>query len=315
MKMPDVLNRFIEKLQNPPIFLAPERTKMKMTPARYARKTAFHIDPLLAETVEVENEHHPRCEEERYGDDLWKQRVQGTHGHRAWKPMLTIILLIIATVVVRSGDPSFAAPAASKTTITDPHVQITMRALDKLHRMGYTWTTNAGADRAIRHWQKVNGLVVDGIVGTQTGESLGITLGDPVVPANVSSKPRRGNPTPPPVDPATNEDTPATPPLPVIPATDPATTTRGADQWHDLAMAVGWTENEWPVLSCIINRESNGLPGVKNKHSSATGLLQILASYYKGVDLRDPQTNLTIGLQLFQSRGWQPWTLPGHQCY
>jgi Putative peptidoglycan binding domain/Transglycosylase SLT domain len=289
--------------------------KVTMTPARLARKTAFHIDPLLAHSVHVEEQLNPRCEQEIYGDDLWKQRVGGSQGRRAWKPMVTILLLMIATVAVRSNEQTFAAAAPPAKVIVNDNGYHVAQVQYVLKSFGYSVVVDSDFGpqtlRAVRHFQKANGLPATGIVEQQTLAALGIVLGTPTTPANISSKPRRAHPTPPPVDPATAQDTPATPALPVIPATDPATP--GAGQWHDLAMQVGWSENEWPILACIIQRESHGLPGVKNKHSSATGLLQILGRYYPGVNLYDPVTNLTIGLQLFQSRGWQPWT-PVPKC-
>jgi hypothetical protein len=151
--------------------------------------------------------------------------------------------------------------------------------------------------KVVKHFQKVNGLEVDGIVGPKTLKAMGLILGNskPIAPASHL----------PDIDPVPPVRTPNT-------GTPGAS---GADQWHDLAMSVGFTEAHWPVLRCIINRESRGQANAKNPHSSATGLTQILARYYPNENLYDPTTNLRIALQLYNSRGWQPWTLPGHQCY
>lgn len=86
------------------------------------------------------------------------------------------------------------------------------------------------------------------------------------------------------------------------------------EQWHDLALSVGWTEAEWPKLSCIMWRESRGIAAAKNRHSSASGLLQILASHFHGVDLFDPATNLATGRAMFNLRHWGPWASTVNGC-
>lgn len=281
----------IERLQNPPVFVLPEQPKTVLSPARYAHKTAFHIDPLLAASVVIEQPVNPRGRAERYGTDLWKQRSRDDHGRPVWKPML-VVMLLIGAVAVRSSEQTFAAPARAPVDVgkSDNRVPDTLRALEKLHKIGYVWTTATGADRAIRHWQKVNGLVVDGVVGQATLRSLNL---DTVVVSVVATRPA----------------------VRVVPPSPTLAPARGVAGWHDLAIAVGWTETQWSTLSCIIQRESGGNANAKNKNSSATGLLQILARFYPGVNLYDAETNLRVGLDLFNLRGWQPWTLPGNQCY
>ena len=302
MKMSDVLNRLIERLQNPPIFVAPPNEKVVLTPARYARKTAFQIDPLLAASVQVENQLNPRCESEHDAGDLWKNRIGGAHGRRAWKPLFAVLLLV-CTIAVRHSEQTFAAPAHSQVDVgkSDNGYHVT-QVQYVLRSFGYSVKIDgdygAQTERAVKHFQKVNGLTVDGVVGSQTLDALGLTLGSPVASVTRAQPATQGTP---------RARTP-------VPVADPTPTPTGQDGWHDLAISVGWTDDQWPTLSCIINRESRGRPGVKNPNSSATGLLQILASGFPGVNLYDPTTNLTVGLQMFNSRGWQPWTLPGHQC-
>lgn len=55
-----------------------------MTPGTYARKTAFHIDPLLAEAVVIEEAHHIRNDEERYATDVGEHKA-GMNGERIWR--------------------------------------------------------------------------------------------------------------------------------------------------------------------------------------------------------------------------------------
>lgn len=52
------------------------------------------------------------------------------------------------------------------------HVDATLQALAKLHSYGYVINTTTRAERAIRAWQRANGLVVDGVVGPQVLASL-----------------------------------------------------------------------------------------------------------------------------------------------
>ena len=84
-------------------------------------------------------------------------------------------------------------------------------------------------------------------------------------------------------------------------------------RWHDLALSVGWTEKQWKILQCIINRESRGQ--LFPPRHNATGLLQILQSGHPGANLQDPATNLRIGHEMFLSAWWAPWYYPPKPCY
>lgn len=248
--------------------------KIVMTPGQYARKTAYHIDPLLAAMVEIKPPLNPRGDEERYGTDIWKHRTQDSRGNRIWKPLTSVILILsFLGASNRHVESTFAAIPEVSTT----QVQYVLKSFGYSVRVDGAFGPQT--KRAIKHFQKVNGLEATGIADVKTIKALGIVN-------TIQSK--------------------------------PAKRIVGASQdqsgWHDLAISVGWSEENWPVLSCIISRESHGNPNAKNKHSSATGLLQILASHQPGIDLYDPETNLRVGLEMFNSRGWQPWTLPGHQC-
>jgi hypothetical protein len=83
-----------------------------------------------------------------------------------------------------------------------PQVSDTLRALDRLHRMGYRWTSAVGADKAIRSWQAANRLTVDGQVGAQTLASLGLV-------ATASAPAVRTTPPPAPIIPAADSPAPA----------------------------------------------------------------------------------------------------------
>lgn len=105
-------------------------------------------------------------------------------------------------------------------------------------------------------------------------------------------------------------------------------------EWHDLAIAVGWPEAQWPKLSYIIHRESrcniksyNGT----DPHGGSRGLMQINGYWCKknkynpngwlqaqGIlgncdDLYNPEINLRSGLAMWNYSqkhngcGWRPW--------
>lgn len=106
-------------------------------------------------------------------------------------------------------------------------------------------------------------------------------------------------------------------------------------EWHDLAIAIGWPESEWPTLSFVMYRESRCNIGSHNKtdpHSGSRGLMQINGFWCRpnrydpngflqsvGVlktcdDLFDGETNLRAGLAIWtygQNKhgcGWRgPW--------
>ena len=66
---------------------------------------------------------------------------------------------------------------------------------------------------------------------------------------------------------------------------------------------------------CIMKWESGGNPDIKNLHSSARGLFQILASLwapYFGVtydQLYDPATNIRLAHLIYLSSGWGAWNV------
>ena len=268
--------------------------KVVMTPGTYARKTAYHIDPLLAASVVIEEPHNPRINGEIHADEFWKQRNHDKKGRPFWKPLGLVAILFSVLAISNLSGTTNAESRASDVKIADVsfHVQQVQYVL---RSYGYSIKVDgifgAQTERAVKHFQKVNGLIVDGIVGNQTLTAMNLTLGSPASTTTPAVR------TSPPSAPTYNGGA------------------AGADQWYDLAMQVGWTDAQWPVLRCIISRESRGIASAKNPNSSATGLLQILARYYPGVNLYDPETNLRTGLALYQTRGWQPWVYAPKPCY
>lgn len=167
-----------------------------------------------------------------------------------------------------------------------------LRALDRLHQYGYTINTQARAERAIRHWQSVNGLTVDGVVGPETLASLHLDPLPPAVAGSTAEGPdqRRGS------DPA--------------PAGDIETLIR--DMWPD--------ELEDRAVQ-IAMRESRLQPAVINRNGNATGLFQIMWTVHRGwlcpqlgicqqSDLQDATLNTKAAIALYnRAGGFGPWSL------
>jgi len=163
------------------------------------------------------------------------------------------------------------APARQATGLT---------ALQMLARFGYSVGTPARADRAIRHWQRANGLVVDGIAGPQTLGSL--------TAASATQPAVRVNP----------------------PAPAPQTDVEGL-------IRAAWPDDSEDEAVRIATRESRLQPGARN--SCCFGLFQIHFQAHRGwladmgvtssSQLLDAQTNINVALALYQAAGWQPWHL------
>ena len=106
--------------------------------------------------------------------------------------------------------------------------------------------------------------------------------------------------------------------------TDMARATYGrCGEWHDLAMSVGWHEDEWETLSTVLWTESRCDPSAWNGHDA--GLSQINKIHTAWLaemgfkhpdDMFDPALNLAFAYKLYSSReekgqcGWKPWTEP-----
>lgn len=85
-------------------------------------------------------------------------------------------------------------------------------------------------------------------------------------------------------------------------------------EWHDLAISVGWAEEEWDTLSRVMFRESRCQPDAWNGHDA--GLTQINQIHTQWLaemgwehpkDMFDPEYNLRFALRLWQTSGWKPW--------
>lgn len=317
MKVRDALHWFTERLQNPPTFVVEDQPTI-LSPAHYARKTAYKIDPLLAATIKVEQPHNPRGEEERYGDDLWKHRLAGTHGHRAWKPMLAVLILMSGLVFAapRTAETAPANPVARSTNVgysdTGYHV---MQIQYKLKSFGYSIVVDgkylSQTKRIVASYQKSNGLTPNGVVDPKTLDALDVVLGSPVAPSRIApAKPARSIATPPTPDP-TADDTPIWSPAP----SDTESIIR--DVWSGETADI----QDWAVK--IAHRESGPNLLVTAHNACCYGIFQIhfrahrvwLANF--GVnqpsDLYDPRVAATVALALFHEARNGPWLCHG-QC-
>lgn len=89
-------------------------------------------------------------------------------------------------------------------------------------------------------------------------------------------------------------------------------------EWHDLAIQVGWPEEEWSFLSQVIWRESRCQVDAWN--GADAGLTQVNKIHRKWLsdmgwthpeDMFDAEKNLTFALRLWESSGWRPWRFSG----
>ena len=89
-------------------------------------------------------------------------------------------------------------------------------------------------------------------------------------------------------------------------------------EWHDLAISVGWSESDWPILSRVIYRESRCQPDAWN--GSDAGLIQCNKIHSAWLNelgwtfpdsMFDPETNLRFAKMLHDSSGWSPWAWLG----
>lgn len=89
-------------------------------------------------------------------------------------------------------------------------------------------------------------------------------------------------------------------------------------EWHDLAISVGWPEEEWEFLREVIWRESRCQPDAWNGWDA--GLTQINQIHTEWLaqmgwnhpeDMFDAEKNLTFAYRLWETSGWRPWRFSG----
>lgn len=97
------------------------------------------------------------------------------------------------------------------------------------------------------------------------------------------------------------------------------------ERWRPLALYVGWTRAEWPIVLYIMaNRdghgESGGWPLAYNGSSGCAGLMQLHPMFYTGqwairgikevFRWQDPEINLRKAEGIQDDSGWGPWAYP-----
>ena len=89
-------------------------------------------------------------------------------------------------------------------------------------------------------------------------------------------------------------------------------------EWHNLAISVGWPEEEWNHLQQVIYRESRCQAEAWN--GSDGGLTQINRVHTQWLsdmgykfpdDMFDAEKNLTFAFRLWETSGWKPWKSSG----
>ena len=89
-------------------------------------------------------------------------------------------------------------------------------------------------------------------------------------------------------------------------------------EWHDLAISVGWPEEEWKHLQQVIYRESRCQADAWNgADGGLTQINQIHKEWLSDMgwshpnDMFDPEKNLTFAFRLWETSGWKPWRFSG----
>ncbi len=84
-------------------------------------------------------------------------------------------------------------------------------------------------------------------------------------------------------------------------------------RWDPLVRRYQW---DTPLMLEVMRCESSGIPTAENRHSTATGLFQIMQSiwYPQGPrsDLHNPELNTQIAFQVWQIQGMSAWNASRH---
>lgn len=211
---------------------------------------------------------------------------------------VALVALLIGLLIGRThaAAPPVKVPVTTSVSKPGISVDMTTSVQRKLRSYGYSVAVDGvygpQTTGAVRAWQHANGLSADGIAGTATQRSLGLTEASP---ATVAAPAVRVSP---PVK------TLASPPL-----IDGDVQAIIRDVWPD--NLEGWALG-------IAHRESRFVPTVHN--SCCWGIFQInwtahhawLCSGMGICDpqqLLDPRTNAEAALTLYQATGPGPWAL------
>jgi len=222
-------------------------------------------------------------------------REGAREGDRVIHPVAALVLVILMVlfafwIVIESENTS---PAAAAPTQQVAQVDPVRSVQERLATFGYTVAVDGvygpQTTRAVRHFQKVNGLVADGIAGPITSAALGINT-----TATATATAVRGTQT-------------------QITAPVDAGTWARCPQWEATADYFGLPDQ----FDAIMWRESNCRPDVTSSTGCCRGLLQLHRVHlpkpecqaYTASDLFDPAINLCVASILYKTSGMSPWRL------
>ena len=209
--------------------------------------------------------------------------------------MVVLLMIILAmfwmVIEFDNADSAGAAPAlveVQRGEAGDPVKTVQ----SQLRNYGYSVVVDGEfgpqTDRAVRHFQKANGLLPDGVVGPLTSRALGVS------------------------------QTVRATPLTAQPAPTPSPVASGASwskcpQWESTANYFGLPAQ----FDAIMYRESRCNPDVTSNTGCCKGLLQIHRIHlpkpecdaYTESDLFDPSKNLCVASVIYKRSGMSPWAL------
>jgi len=214
---------------------------------------------------------------------------------------VTAVIVPAATVATPAG---VVAPSDARWGDRSAEVRAVQA---RLAEFGYTVKVDGiygpQTHRAVTHFQRANGLKPDGIVGPLTTKALRLDGGATATAPAVRS----------------------VTPIQVTPVylyfhRDP-----NVERWHQAALDVGWPEERWKWLSCVIYRESRGNPRAFNGRGrdESYGLVQINAKAHRARMIAhagtvqaffDPKVNLSFALMLYNEQGTRPWRAQKGSC-
>lgn len=215
----------------------------------------------------------------------------------ARRTILALSLIVAVGVAAPKGEAVSPAPAATPTpTVAQPDGNV-MAAQSYLANYGYSTRPTGFYDtvttRAVKHFQRANGLPVDGIVGLAVMRAMGLPTSSPATPA----------------------------PSTTAPATAPVVVPAGA--WKCPASVALLAQYGLPVgyFDRVMYRESRCDPTAYNGRGRdrSYGLLQINTKGANWGELQrrcgltsrdqlfDARTNIACAAQLYKVYGKKPW--------
>lgn len=231
---------------------------------------------------------------------FWTENDEIDDGGEVFNPVVALVVVVglilaafLVAISLENSTKAEAAPAKVEHVERGETGDPVRGVQEKLRGYGYSVVVDGvfgpQTDRAVRHFQKVNGLVVDGIVGPITSRALGVSQA-------VRTNPPTAQPAP-------------TPP----PAAAASGSWTRCPQWESTAEYFGLPTQ----FDAIMFRESRCRPDVTSSTGCCKGLLQIHRIHlpkpecdvYSESDLFDPTKNICVASVLYKRSGMSPWAL------